>query len=57
MNSYDSLSRIWENRGNARYAKDFSRKALNVFMICLGPDYPTTKEQSSRLQQLESKAE
>jgi hypothetical protein len=54
--SYDSLSKMWETRGNERYARDFAQKSLDVFNTCLGPDFQTTKDQSNRLARLLSKA-
>jgi hypothetical protein len=54
---YDSISRIWESRGNKRYAIDLTQKALDVFNTCFGPDFQTTRDQVSRLEKMELMAD
>jgi hypothetical protein len=57
LNRYDALSKVWETKANKRRAMDYTRKALDVFTTCFGPDFQTTREQSSRLEKLESMAD
>lgn len=56
MDRYDSLSKIWESKNHKRYAVDFTRKALDVFETCFGPDFQTTIDQAKRLECLENMA-